>query len=84
MLNKRKAEKARLPPLIGFAPGLMVGGPSNGVADTLGEQRIPVGYIGHAGDQLPSFGGDSNGSEVAGWITQIPARCAVLRRWSRR
>ena len=45
VLNEGKTEKAGLPPLIGFAPGLMVGGPSKGVAVPWATNEFPWGIL---------------------------------------
>jgi hypothetical protein len=54
--------------------------------DALGEQRIPVGYVGHAGDQLPSFL-PAVTVPAPWWAAGSPrcrVQCAVLRQWSHR
>lgn len=69
MLNEGKTEKAGLPPLIGFVPGLRVGGPSKGVAMPWATSEFPWGILAMRVTSSPPSGGDSNGSEVGGWFT---------------
>src|ERR1700728_743647 len=72
VLNEGKTEKAGFPPPIGLAPALMVGGPSKDVAVPWASSEFPWGILAMRVTSCPPAGGDSGGSVVAGWVTQMP------------
>src|SRR5271156_354911 len=66
LLNDGKLEKAGLPPLIGWAPGSVTGGPEKGTATPWASSEFPCGMFAMRATSCPAGGGSSTGSMVGG------------------